>query len=1547
MKISVVVPVFNVEPSLLAECFKSLKLQSLSNEDYEVILIDDASSDENTLDAIKPDRLPSNFRVVTHEENLGLNEARRTGTKSANGDYVIFVDGDDMLSRDGLELFRMEAHKSKADIVTSWFQRWHLSTRTLSDLLILRRPFASDLSERMAAVFACNHSYTMCGRLFRKELLTDEIFDMRERVYHEDLITLPRAMRNAKKISSVKKTVYYYTENQASITSVFSMKHAQDFFYAFSEWQRLATTIGGDQDFDEPIREGIEKLASTMIRRCRTAENLTEEEKSRTMDFIESKLNSFGVTRHTATFTIVKSLFKLNELKDHTSETEHSERWQDIFSEFDRVREAERPKSGEPKKAISNLALRLKDKIVLIGQVDYQVKNAALAARELRKRGHACVVLDNSEFVAGGKRKFLAKDRAVFWRTEHIKIPKGPYQRDWLATAKAVITYNDFNDDIRDALEYRQLLGMPTICAVEGINDFERIDFRQSEDDPYRFLPYRRCDTVFLAGKNDQRFFEDRDTRVVGMPIVEELRKKKPAFPNKPVAALNLNFTYGVLEDKRDEFLQEALAGIARAGFDYKITQHPMDKGALDNLNVTSSTQYQLIDETSVFVSRFATGILEALASGKPAIYFNPHSERVDKFTKPLGAFEVATNAKELEQALGRVKKDIADGVDFRKRSKKFLAEHTNFKLRGKTVSQQFADAVVDVMEHAEDAPLRMHEIFYERLEKDAPFEREAPFQVYGDFQRRHKAQLNDEEMLARYFDDQCDIMIDVGANFGNSCDVYLGKGWTVHAFEPDPYNRSKLLEVWPNDKKLIVNEEAVDDKGGQELSFFASDESTGISGLSAFTEGHKEVCKVQTTTLRDYYKSAGLSHVDFLKIDVEGFDKFVLDGFPWEADRPEVVLAEFEDNKTVPLGYTIHDLAKVMESNGYTVYVSEWHPIIRYGIAHDWRRFLKYDQSLNLKETWGNLIGFKTDPGMDVLRDLVRDTMKFSVALDLVKKPPAKGAATTGKVAAQTKVTAPQAAAPVPIAASIRVEKPWYADFGNRLREASPKVFGVAQIARRLVAGLWRRKFLMLPLAAIVAGLLILSNAGPLSFVQSPIVLLAGVLAAVSGIGYLGYISYINFRTVTAQLHRLTIDFEDAKSIAKRTHKVQQEIFSMELTVKNIEGELTRTKAELARTRNGVDSLTILNGKLEQQVQDLATSHESETAALKAQFVTSLAGLGDRFTETETKITESETKTLALTEVTKNLSSAVEDAKQVQTGFDEKANAFDQRFDSMSSSIKGLTGRALELERQSRQSETRANAIDRQIGEAKYPDASGSLAFFGHHKCGSRFFREEVFKRIAETRNAEIIRYKVENPPYHYSQLDELDLGNIDLSVLDDGEQKVVLFANGSPRSIAAMDVYKKDWRGIRVIRDPRQVLVSGYFHHKGDHPAAPNWVWDQLVEDKPILQSLSEEDGILHELESISKQVIEEHILADFSDERVLTIKLEEFSEAPKEHLAKIADFLRLADLQGMNLERTFAYKESRPWQNVFTSKIRKAFKDKYGEALIELGYEKDLFW
>src|SRR3546814_10690268 len=94
---------------------------------------------------------------------------------------------------------------------------------------------------------------------------------------------------------------------------------------------------------------------------------------------------------------------------------------------------------------------------------------------------------------------------------------------------------------------------------------------------------------------------------------------------------------------------------------------------------------------------------------------------------------------------------------------------------------------------------------------------------------------------------------------------------------------------------------------------FYRSDQSTGISGLAAFHPSHVSRQVVDTTTLSDVLADADIDGVDFLKVDTEGHDLFVLKGFPWERFRPAVIECEFEDAKTVPLGYTFHDMARFL----------------------------------------------------------------------------------------------------------------------------------------------------------------------------------------------------------------------------------------------------------------------------------------------------------------------------------------------------------------------------------------------------------------------------------------------------------------------------------------------------------------------------------------------------------------------------------------------------------------------------------------------------------
>jgi hypothetical protein len=81
------------------------------------------------------------------------------------------------------------------------------------------------------------------------------------------------------------------------------------------------------------------------------------------------------------------------------------------------------------------------------------------------------------------------------------------------------------------------------------------------------------------------------------------------------------------------------------------------------------------------------------------------------------------------------------------------------------------------------------------------------------------------------------------------------------------------------------------------------------------------------------------------------------LRGYPWDRSKPRVIVCEFEDAKTRPLGYDYHDLAGFLVARGYRLIVSEWRPIVRYGVQHRWRRFAEYPCELTESAAWGNLI--------------------------------------------------------------------------------------------------------------------------------------------------------------------------------------------------------------------------------------------------------------------------------------------------------------------------------------------------------------------------------------------------------------------------------------------------------------------------------------------------------------------------------------------------------------------------------------------------------------
>ncbi|MCU4449610.1 glycosyltransferase [Acinetobacter lwoffii] len=116
--VSVIVPVYNVE-RYLDECLNSIRQQTYEN--LEIIVVEDCSTDKS-LEVLSKYLNDQRIKLIRHEKNSGLSAARNTGIDAAKGDYIIFVDSDDLVHLLLIELCVKYAIVNDADLITYNFK---------------------------------------------------------------------------------------------------------------------------------------------------------------------------------------------------------------------------------------------------------------------------------------------------------------------------------------------------------------------------------------------------------------------------------------------------------------------------------------------------------------------------------------------------------------------------------------------------------------------------------------------------------------------------------------------------------------------------------------------------------------------------------------------------------------------------------------------------------------------------------------------------------------------------------------------------------------------------------------------------------------------------------------------------------------------------------------------------------------------------------------------------------------------------------------------------------------------------------------------------------------------------------------------------------------------------------------------------------------------------------------------------------------------------------------------------------------------------------
>lgn len=265
VKMSVIVPAYNAE-KYLERCLDSLVNQDLPSDEYEVIVVNDGSTDrtEEILSGYSERFL--NFHCVT-VENGGVSRARNYGCREAKGKYFLFVDADDWIQSNVLRHIYDSLEKDGLDILVMDFQYWDEKGMLPKDFNQLPVGVSLDASVRVGTDFMqhflprvvwCNAYRTSFWRESNLAFLP---------IRHEDEEILPKIFYFAKRVRFSPITFYRYYKNRDSFMMNYDERACLYMLQAMESLDLFRQEHVKDKHLDDFFRNLISKRLLTTFRR--------------------------------------------------------------------------------------------------------------------------------------------------------------------------------------------------------------------------------------------------------------------------------------------------------------------------------------------------------------------------------------------------------------------------------------------------------------------------------------------------------------------------------------------------------------------------------------------------------------------------------------------------------------------------------------------------------------------------------------------------------------------------------------------------------------------------------------------------------------------------------------------------------------------------------------------------------------------------------------------------------------------------------------------------------------------------------------------------------------------------------------------------------------------------------------------------------------------------------------------------------------------------------------------------------------------------------
>jgi len=248
-KISVVIPVYNVEP-FVGKCLSTLVHQTF--QDFEIIAVNDGSKDGSLAILREFERNYVNM-VVIDQPNAGMSMARNRGMEAARGEYLCFVDSDDYVSPYFLEELYRAVSENGADIACCYYY-YHF---VRSDVLY-KYPFrCHGVFSRDVAMNKLLHDTQIqslvWNKIYKRSLFTDYGITFPTMAF-EDLATANKLFSHANKVVVVDKALYYYNQQSTSTLATINADKINDFIRATAMVRATLESVGVYSDYEKAYR---------------------------------------------------------------------------------------------------------------------------------------------------------------------------------------------------------------------------------------------------------------------------------------------------------------------------------------------------------------------------------------------------------------------------------------------------------------------------------------------------------------------------------------------------------------------------------------------------------------------------------------------------------------------------------------------------------------------------------------------------------------------------------------------------------------------------------------------------------------------------------------------------------------------------------------------------------------------------------------------------------------------------------------------------------------------------------------------------------------------------------------------------------------------------------------------------------------------------------------------------------------------------------------------------------------------------------------------